>query len=184
MTFNTPNQEQARQTGGRTQTADHGVPGPFGRARSGERGFTIIEVLAAICILTIAVLGVVGAIIVQRGISSSYDVGQSAVNRGQFVSTATFLAQDRVEEIKRMSYVLGPPAVDQIGTGTPPAALPDEDYGTIAGYPDYRREVSVQNAVPGADMKAVTVTVRFRRRNDQALASETIQLRTIVAARP
>jgi hypothetical protein len=157
------------------------------RARAighGDAGFTIIEVLAAICILTVAVLGVVGALVLQRGVSSSFDSGQAAVNRGHFVSTATFLAQDRIEQIKRLRYTLTPPPVDEIGAGSPPAGLPDEDYGTIAGYPEFRREVSVQAGVPAADLKTVTVTVRFQRRSDTRTVNENIQLRTIVAARP
>lgn len=148
-----------------------------------QRGFTLAEVLVAIAILTIALLGYAGALAMQNGtgIAAGMEVGQAAVGRGRYVSTAAFLAQERLEQIKRLVYEVG---TDQIGFGTPPAALPHQDYGTIDGYPDFRREVVVENGVPAANMKLVTVTVRFRRFTPEGRREESSALRTILAERP
>lgn len=149
-----------------------------------ERGLTLVEVILAMGILTIALLGSSSILAIHSGIAGSLDLGQAAVSRGGYVSTATFLAQDGLEQIKRLEYTLGPPAVDGIGAGAPPAGLPDEDYGTIPGYQDFRREVTVEDGVPGPDRKLVTVTVRFRRFAPGGLTEEAVLARTIVAARP
>lgn len=165
------------------------------RARSGcgaavrwndQRGLGLAEVLIAIGIITTALLGFAGGLALQSssGITGGIELGQAAISRGRYVSSATFLAQDRLEQIKRLQYVFGPPLVDQIGAGAPPAALPDEDYGTIPGYQDFRREVTVQDGVPSASMKLITVTVRFRRFAQDGLRQEAILLRTTMAARP
>ena len=149
------------------------------------RGFTLIEVLVALAILTIALLGVASAVAVQSGgIAVSMPMGQAAITRSHHVSTATFLAQERLEQVRRWQYRIGPPALDEIGAGTPPASLPDEDFGTIGGFPDFRREVTVQDAVPGEFLKTITVTVKFALPGGAGIALESITMTTIVAARP
>ena len=148
-------------------------------------GFTLIEVVIALAILTVALLGVAGAVAVQSGgIAVSLPLGQAAVTRGHHVSTATFLAHERLEQVRRLQYRIGPPALDEIGAGAPPTALPDEDFGTIAGFPDFRREVTVQDAVPGESLKTVGVTVKFALPGGAGIALESISMSTIVAARP
>jgi Prokaryotic N-terminal methylation motif len=154
----------------------------FALRRAG--GFTLAEVLVAMAVLMVGILGVTAAAALQGGIASGLDVGQAGVSRGRAVSTATFLAEDRLEQIKRFQYRLGPPAVDQIGDGAPPAALSDEDYGTIPGHAEFRREVNVQTGVPGPNLKLVTITVRFRRQSEAGLRTESLVARTIIAARP
>ncbi len=150
-----------------------------------DHGFTLIEVVIALAILTVALLGVAGAVAVQSGgIAVSLPLGQAAVTRGHHVSTATFLAQERLEQVRRLQYRIGPPALDEIGAGAPPTALPDEDFGTIAGFPDFRREVTVQDAVPGESLKTVGVTVKFALPGDAGIAVESISMTTIIAARP
>jgi hypothetical protein len=109
--------------------------------------------------------------------------GMAAVERGYAMSTATLLAQGRLEEVKRLTWTLGPPAVDEIGgTPGPPAALPDE--AAVPQYPSFRREVRVLDAIPAANMKTVSVTVRYRYSGGRGLAEDTLTLRTVVAARP
>ncbi len=151
----------------------------------GQGGFTLVEVLIALAILTIAVLGVAGGVLVQSGgIAASLPVGQAAVTRGYYVSTATVLAQQRQEQLKRLQYTVGPPAVDQFGAGPTPAGFADEDFGSISGYPNFRREVRVQTGVPGANMKTVTVTVRFNLPTQTGTNQESLAVSTIIAARP
>ena len=155
------------------------------RAYPDQRGFTLVEVLVALAILTIALLGVAGAVAVQSGgIAVSLPLGQAAVTRGHHVSTATFLGQERLEQVRRLQYRIGPPTLDEIGAGAPPAALPDEDFGTIPGFADFRREVTVQDAVPADSLKTVSVTVKFALPRETGVTLESISMSTIVAARP
>lgn len=155
-----------------------------------SRGFTLVEVLVAVAILTIALLGIAATTALQSGgIAASLSFGQAAVTRGQYVSSATFLAQDRLEQLKRLQYSIGPPAVDQIGggpapNGAAPIALPDEDFGTIAGYPNFRRQIRVQTGTPAANMKTVTVTVTFNLPTDVGMNQEAVAVNTLIAARP
>ena len=154
----------------------------------GERGFTLIEVLIAMAILTIALLGVAGTTLLQSGgIAASITSGQAAVSRGQYVSTATFLAQDRLEQAKGLQYTLQPP-VDQIGggpsPGAAPSALPDEAFGAITAYPNFRRQVRVLADTPAASMKTVTVTVTFHLPTAAGSNTESVAVGTIIAARP
>jgi len=106
------------------------------RCRS-DRGFTLLEILVAITILTVGLLG--GA-----GLTVGVMRGNLASNR---VTTATALAQDKMEFIKRMDY----------GDVTA-ANLPLEDYnGGIQDYPLYSRDTFITANGPG--MKTVRVIV-------------------------
>lgn len=144
-----------------------------------EAGFTLPEVLLAIAILTVAVLGVGGALALQAGgLSFGSSFGLAAITRGNYQSTATMLAQAKLEEIKNAQYTA---TVDEITA----ANFPDEAYGTIAGYPSLRRTITIQNGVPVAGMKTTTVRVFFRPPRESGLGQEEgVQLVTIVAQRP
>lgn len=153
-------------------------------ARGGERGFTLVEVLIAILILSIALVSVVGTAVLQGGIAASLPTGQAAVTRGYYVSTATMLAQERLEEVKRLQYTIGPPAVNQIGDPPgPPATLGDEGFGSITGYPAFSRQVRVQNG-PSANMRTVTVTVTLNLPGETRMSQESIAVTTHISARP
>jgi type IV pilus assembly protein PilV len=100
-------------------------------------GFTLIEILIATVIITIASLGV-----------ASLTVGVIRGNAfSKRVTTATTLAQDRLEEIKRLGYTKAGMAV-----GT-------EDYGTIANFSGYKRVITVANDTPASKMKTINVIV-------------------------
>lgn len=153
----------------------------------GERGFTLVEVLIAMAILTVALLGIAaGGGVQSGGIAASLPFGQAAVTRGHYVSTATMLAQQRLEELKRLQYIVGPPAVDQILPNAPnaPAPLPDEGFGAIPGFPNFSRQVRVQTGVPAANMKTVTVTILFNLPKETGIGQESLVINTIIAARP
>lgn len=157
------------------------------QACRGEHGFTLVEVLIAMAVLTIALVGIVGAVVLQSGgwgMAASLSFGHAAVTRGHYVSTATFLAQQRLEQVKRLQYTVGPPAVDQFGVDPIPAGFPDEGFGTIASFPNLSRQVRVQTGVPGANMKTVTVTVGFNLPKDTGIGLESLAVSTLIAARP
>jgi hypothetical protein len=138
----------------------------------------------AIAVLTIGLLGVAGALMVQAGgVAAGLSTGQAAITRGYYVSTATMLAQERLEQVRRLQYAIGPPSVDQIGAPTP-VGFEDEAYGTIAGFPNFTREVRVQSGIPVANTKTVTVTVRFRLPTQRGTNTESLAMSTVIAARP
>ncbi|MCG2831245.1 MAG: prepilin-type N-terminal cleavage/methylation domain-containing protein [Desulfobacteraceae bacterium] len=97
-------------------------------------GFTLIEVLVAMVILSIGLLGTAALI---TGIIR----GNQVSNR---VTTATTLAQDKMEDIKRLGY----------------SNTVSETRASLSSpYDQYEREVSVVVGSPATGMKTVTVEV-------------------------
>lgn len=144
-----------------------------------RRGFTLVEVLIALAILTVAVLGVAATTAIQSGGSAgAISFGQAAVTRGYYLSTATMLAQDRLEQVKRVQYRVGS---DPFAPGTPPPNFADET--PVAGFPNFNRQVRVV-AGPATDTRRVTVIVAFTLPTAQGANSESINITTLVAARP
>ena len=120
-----------------------------------DRGFTIIEVLIAIVILSIALLGMAG---LTMGIMAGND-------HSKLSTTAVTLAQDKMEEVRRLGYS-GIPSTDTTAT---------ENYSAISGYPLFKRTTVTVVDSPSAGMKTVTVTVYW---NSDARSAE---LKTILA---
>jgi len=119
-----------------------------------SNGFTLIEVLIAILILSVGLLGMAA---LTAGI----------INGNRFsndMSTATTLAQERMEEIRRLGYS-GMPSTDTTTT---------ENYSTIAGYPEYKRETLTDADAPAPGMKTITVTTYW------ASDSHHVELKTIL----
>lgn len=102
----------------------------------GECGFTLIEVIIAMVLLSVALLGGASLIV---GIMT----GNTHSNR---LTTATTLAQDKVENIKALGYA-------GISSST---STTTEDYDTITSFPLFKR---VTEIAPGSNIKTVTVTV-------------------------
>ena len=114
-----------------------------------QRGFTLVEIMVAITLLSIGLLGMAGLTVgIMRGNSLSSQV-----------TTATALAQAKMEDIKRIGY-----------SGTSASA---EGYNAISGYPLYRRDTVVDVDTPNVGMKTVTITV-FWDSNASSIAVETI----------
>ncbi len=90
-----------------------GLQGRLVRTMQSRSGFTLLEVLIAVVILSLGLLGLSAMTI--------------ATIRGQAFSekmtTATNLAQEKMEEIKSSDY-----------TSITPASYPVEDYNTIVGF--------------------------------------------------
>ena len=114
-----------------------------------EKGFTLIEILIATVIITVASLGIANLTIgIIRGNSYS-----------QRLTTATTLAQDRLEQIKRIGY-------QNAGT-----VVGTENYGDIANYSGYKRVTSMEDMPP--TMRIMTVKV-YRIGSDKSIDLSTI----------
>lgn len=119
-------------------------------------GFTLIEVVIAMAIISIGMLGT--SMLTMQVMKSNRASRQMA--------TATILAQDRLEEIRSFGYA---------GAPDPGDADEDSGYGGIADFPAYRRVVSAAGvgSPPESGMKAVTVTV-FWENNARSISLTTI----------
>ena len=98
-----------------------------------ENGFTLIEVLIAIVILSVGLLGM-----------AALTVG--VINGNRFsndLTTATTLAQDKMEDVRRLGYS------DVIAETKAACASP---------YSEYERKVEVSADDPATGMKTITVT--------------------------
>ena len=104
-----------------------------------ELGFTLLDNLLALVILSVVLLGLVGlatTVINGNAISKSRTVGLT-------------LAQDKIEDARRAGYNY---------TLTENQTVP-EAYGSMNEYPLFRRVTVTQVHKPGIGMQTVTVTV-------------------------
>lgn len=62
--------------------------------RSGKSAFTLIEITVALVILIVGIIGIL----------TLFPIGFDAVGRARHVMTATFFAQEKMEELKRDGY--------------------------------------------------------------------------------
>jgi type II secretory pathway pseudopilin PulG len=128
-----------------------------------ERGFTLVEVLLAAFLITIGLVGLLSVV----------PVGTFATTDGYRLSTATFLANQKLEEARNMPWRSAPandclgcsaattsaPTVPAGGTCTlggttvnANGALPwfADQTNTITGFPGYNRTVRITNCGAGA----------------------------------
>ncbi len=111
-------------------------------------GFTLIEVLIAIIVLVIGLLGV-------AGMATTVITGNTL---GREITTATTLAQDKIEELKSADYA-------NITTGS-------DTRESV-----YTRTWTVTADSPVAGMKTVNVAVAFSWKG----TTHTVTLKTMVA---
>ena len=95
-------------------------------------GFTLLEILITIVILTVGIVIIVG--LFGTGLVSSFDAENTTI--------AMNLAQRRMEEVRNLNFTTG---------------IVDEAKAEIDGFPGFQREVEVTE--PETDLKEVRVTV-------------------------
>jgi type IV pilus assembly protein PilV len=119
-----------------------------------NKGFTLLEVLVTLTILSIGLLGVAGL--------------TTGVLRGNFyaknVTTATVIAQTQIEDIQRTGYTN---ANTKAGT-----------VEVTMGGARFSRNTVITNGSPAANMKTVSVTVTW---NEGTGGSRSVNLQTLLA---
>jgi len=118
-----------------------------------DNGFTLIEVLIAIVILSVGLLGM-------AALTTGIIKGNRLSND---LTTATTLAQDKMEDIQRVGY----------------ASAASETKATMSSpFSDYKREVTVTTGSPATDMKTVSVKIYW---GGASKEDHNVELRTILA---
>jgi len=146
------------------------------RLISNQRGMTLAEVMVALPIITIGLLALLSAIPL-----STY-----AIQDGSQTSTATFLANQRLDQVRNAQWLATCPAtVDTLGVSASSTAAPADgaavttfaDENSIAApYAAYTRQVRITDSVASTTvcnvatgaitgtygLRTVTVTVTYR----------------------
>jgi type II secretory pathway pseudopilin PulG len=135
-----------------------------------QRGITLAEVLVAAAILALGLAALMSVV----------PVASYGVQDGNQTSTATFLAQQRLEQVRNATWdaatdcvglspnASSPPAPSPAGTcGAIVVTYPDE--ATLSGFAPYARTVRITDcgvspcgAVTNSAMRLVTVSVTYR----------------------
>lgn len=120
-------------------------------------GFTLIEVMIAVFVLAVVLVGLISVTIM---IIKGNDFSRR-------VTTATTLAKDKIEDIKRQSY-----AATAAGTTTDYWNA-DSSSGSSGAY--FTRTTTVSANTPAANMKTVVVVVSWT-----WIGTHNVTLRTII----
>lgn len=94
-------------------------------------------------------MGIVSVVLL--GVSGFSTVSIQGMTYSQKMTKAATLAQDQLEDIRRVGYR---PAVSGVLTSTEP-------YGSIGDAPLFQRTVVVEAQTPGKGLQTVTVTVAW-----------------------
>lgn len=129
-----------------------------------QRGMTLPELLAAVAVIMIALLA----------LASGIPIASYGIQEGSQLTTATFLANQRMEQVKATSWTL---SVDNLGTSASATAAPQsggtttfpDENPVAAPYTQYTRQVRITDCGAGAgcggvvddDLRQVTVTVSY-----------------------
>lgn len=165
-------------------------------AASDQRGLGLVEILVASAIVAIGLVALASAI----------PLAAWGIQEGKQVSTATFLANARLEQVKHAVWTRGAPppecpSRDCLGVSssstTPPQSggvvtFPDE-ASVAEPYADYSRQVRVTDCAGGGcpdtpsstELRQVTVTVGFRPLTGvgRATSDRSVTLTTLVTQR-
>ena len=150
----------------------------------------LAEVLAAVAVVAIGL----------SALASAIPVAGAAVSEGARLSTATFLAGARLEEIRAAAWSATPPA-DRLGVSGAPLSPPQSGGATTFAdemalpdpYVGYSRQVRILDCglppgcgtVMSARLRQVTVTVAYRPVTASGVAAldKTVSVTTLVAQR-
>lgn len=138
--------------------------------KTNDGGFTLLEVLMAIVLVSVALLSLAGLL----------TTTMINTNLGKNTTVAANLAQQKLESIKMNASVDFDSVTDSASGSDPIAAVnPDmaEDYGAISGYEQFRREVYITNGSSPVNSKDLAVRVAWA----DKLGTHSVLLRTTLA---
>jgi len=138
---------------------------------AGEDGFTLLEIMISIFILSVALITLSG---LMTSTIRSTDYGRRATE-------AANLARETIEQIERNAAVNFDSIVDSVAASDPVAGLnPDnvEDYGSIAGHPSFKRETYITDGASPVNSKDIAVKVIW---DDTIGSGHNIIFRTVIA---
>ena len=154
---------------------------------SNQRGMTLVEVMLAVAILGVGLVA----------LSSAVPLAAYGIQEGNQLSTSTFLANQRLEQVRNAQWQAAQPpapattivaAIDRLGKSDPSTAAPVGDGGAVtfadespmgAPYAGYTRTVRITDCGTGAgcdgtvyaNLRQVTVTVSYRPMTGIGMAS-------------
>jgi type IV pilus assembly protein PilV len=152
---------QEKIKGGHERSAAGGSPLALFRGSAASGGFTLIEVMIALFILVVALLGLISTTVVVVKANSF----------SKTMTTATTLAKDRLEQLKNASYTALAGGTDYATAGSTVQTSPS------ASSMFTRTWTVTADGTPATGMKTIQVTVQWNWQN----ASHNVDLRTIVA---
>ena len=115
--------------------------------RRQQAGLSLVELMVALLLLGVALMG----------LAAAFAPGRMAIQSGDQSTTAVFLARKVLEEMRNRAYDLD---TDELVNGTTfPAAT---GYGSITNYPNFRRTITFADDSPEVGTKTVTVAVIYR----------------------
>jgi len=143
-----------------------------------QRGMTLVEILLAVFIISVGLVA----------LSSAIPLAAYGIQEGNQLSTATFLANQRMEQVRNAQWQAAQPpapataivaAIDQLGVSASSTSAPVGDSGVTtfadetplaAPYAGYSRSVRITDCGSGggcdgavyANLRQVTVTVTYR----------------------
>lgn len=130
---------------------------------------TLVEILIAVFIITVGLIAVAAGIHLATG----------GITQGQQETTAAFLAEQRIEDIKAFALSTTDPTR---GFGNVTAGnFPAEGYGGIAQSTGYRRTTTITS--PTATTKLVTVEVFYVAVGTTTNAERQVTFSTVLARR-
>ena len=139
-----------------------------------ECGFTLAEVLVATFVLSIGLLAV----------ATGFQYATSGVETGKGETQATFLAEQRLEQLKNL-------ALTNWGSATLAEGTTNEGYNSIAGAPFYRRTTVIDDdpeltaGLPcNTNCKLVRVTVFYKPVTGRGDLSQERQVTVVVMLAP
>jgi prepilin-type N-terminal cleavage/methylation domain-containing protein len=136
-----------------------------------EDGFTLLEIMISIFILSVALITLSG---LMTSTIRSTDYGRRATE-------AANLARETIEGIERTAALNFDSIQDTVPASDPVSGLnPDnvEDYGTISGHPSFRRETYITDGASPVNAKDIAVKVIW---DDGIGSGHNIIFRTVIA---
>ena len=134
---------------------EHRGPGPRLRGNGSllmimrrDAGISLVELMVALLLLGVSLMGLAAAFV----------PGRMAIQSGDQSTTATFLARRVLEDMRNRAYDAG---TDEITVADFPATT-GYGAGDLAGYPNFRRTITIVNNTPMAGTKTVTVVIFYK----------------------